>query len=59
MLDLQQSRRNMLGAGLGQLSQYAQIKQQGAGLKEADQMRVEALKQMFPDIWNKLLPQEE
>lgn len=48
------ARRGMLGAGLSQIGQYAQLRQQASGLKEADRMRVNALKQMFPDVWGKL-----
>ena len=51
------AQRGMLGAGLGQLSQYAQLAKQRKGLEESDRMRTEALKQMFPDVWNKILPQ--
>jgi hypothetical protein len=53
------AQRGMLGAGLGQLSQYAQLSKQRKGLEEADRMRIEAMKQMFPDVWDKVLSQKK
>jgi hypothetical protein len=49
------SRRNMLGTGLSQLSQYAQIGQQRKNLRQADALRAQAFREMFPNFGDNLL----
>jgi len=50
------NKRNMLGTGLSQASQYAQLRKQRQGLQEADQARVQMLKEMYPQFWEQLIP---
>lgn len=49
------ARRNMLGTGLSQLSQYAQIGQQRKNLRQADALRAQAFREMFPNFGDDLL----
>ncbi len=51
------AQRNMTGTGLSQLSQYAQLRTQRKGLQEADAARVNMLKEMYPQFWESLVPE--
>lgn len=56
------AQRNFTATGLSQLSQFTQMREKTKGLERADKMRINAIKNMFPDVWEKLLqivPEEE